>query len=229
MPGSSSPPGYLPAPQCPGLVSAPDSDAQLLMAASHYGVFHFGANIYNKQKKRCCSLGRLGPLLPPGRETCPSPRTGAQKASKLGWGSCFPQALQHLSLALLLSAAPIAPASPAGGGQPGFWGQGSELLPIQAEPRRLSSTPSLSSPDPNAVIPEQLTTSRPSKESDNTVKIVTQSPRSKVPTVEEPGKPGGFSGDAPGGGAGTEQRRAGLAAGSGDAGSSGAGMQMCFP
>lgn len=47
-------------------------------------------------------------------------------------------------------------------------------------------------PDPNAVIPEQLTTSRPSKESDNTVKIVTQSPRSKVPAVEEPGKPGGF-------------------------------------
>ncbi|XP_026704630.1 ephrin-B1 [Athene cunicularia] len=46
--------------------------------------------------------------------------------------------------------------------------------------------------DPNAVIPEQLTTSRPSKESDNTVKIVTQSPRSKVPAVEEPGKPGEF-------------------------------------
>ncbi|OXB79580.1 UNVERIFIED_CONTAM: hypothetical protein H355_010966 [Colinus virginianus] len=44
--------------------------------------------------------------------------------------------------------------------------------------------------DPNAVIPEQLTTSRPSKEADNTVKIVTQSPRHKVPTVEEPGKPG---------------------------------------
>uniref|UniRef100_A0A8V0YHF0 Ephrin-B1 n=1 Tax=Gallus gallus TaxID=9031 RepID=A0A8V0YHF0_CHICK len=43
---------------------------------------------------------------------------------------------------------------------------------------------------PNAVIPEQLTTSRPSKEADNTVKIVTQSPRHKVPTVEEPGKPG---------------------------------------
>lgn len=46
--------------------------------------------------------------------------------------------------------------------------------------------------DPNAVIPEQLTTSRPSKEADNTVKIVTQSPRHKVPTVEEPGKPGNF-------------------------------------
>ncbi|XP_067404428.1 ephrin-B1 isoform X2 [Emydura macquarii macquarii] len=44
--------------------------------------------------------------------------------------------------------------------------------------------------DPNAVIPEQLTTSRPSKESDNTVKIATQNPRNKVPEVEEPGKPG---------------------------------------
>ncbi|CAM9368571.1 unnamed protein product [Bubo scandiacus] len=49
--------------------------------------------------------------------------------------------------------------------------------------------------DPNAVIPEQLTTSRPSKESDNTVKIVTQSPRSKVPAVEEPGKPGSVNQD----------------------------------
>ncbi|XP_074863842.1 ephrin-B1 [Carettochelys insculpta] len=44
--------------------------------------------------------------------------------------------------------------------------------------------------DPNAVIPEQLTTSRPSKESDNTVKIATQSPRNRVPVVEDPGKPG---------------------------------------
>ncbi|XP_010287984.1 PREDICTED: LOW QUALITY PROTEIN: ephrin-B1, partial [Phaethon lepturus] len=49
--------------------------------------------------------------------------------------------------------------------------------------------------DPNAVIPEQLTTSRPSKESDNTMKIVTQSPRSKVPAVEEPGKPGSVNQD----------------------------------
>nr|XP_009685919.1 PREDICTED: ephrin-B1 [Struthio camelus australis] len=49
--------------------------------------------------------------------------------------------------------------------------------------------------DPNAVIPEQLTTSRPSKESDNTVKIVTQSPRNKVPAVEEPGKPGSVNQD----------------------------------
>lgn len=63
--------------------------------------------------------------------------------------------------------------------------------------------PALSSPDPNAVIPEQLTTSRPSKESDNTVKIVTQSPRSKVPPVEEPGKPGGFCQGCPGRGTGT--------------------------
>uniref|UniRef100_K7GIX5 Ephrin-B1 n=2 Tax=Pelodiscus sinensis TaxID=13735 RepID=K7GIX5_PELSI len=44
--------------------------------------------------------------------------------------------------------------------------------------------------DPNAVIPEHLTTSRPSKESDNTVKIATQSPRNKVTEVEDPGKPG---------------------------------------
>uniref|UniRef100_A0A8D0G967 Ephrin-B1 n=1 Tax=Sphenodon punctatus TaxID=8508 RepID=A0A8D0G967_SPHPU len=44
--------------------------------------------------------------------------------------------------------------------------------------------------DPNAVIPEQLTTSRPSKESDNTVKIATQSPRNRAPSVvEDPGKP----------------------------------------
>lgn len=57
--------------------------------------------------------------------------------------------------------------------------------------RGFSSVHRLSArPDPNAVIPEQLTTSRPSKESDNTVKIVTQSPRHKVPAVEEPGKPG---------------------------------------
>uniref|UniRef100_A0A8C0UMS0 Ephrin-B1 n=1 Tax=Cyanistes caeruleus TaxID=156563 RepID=A0A8C0UMS0_CYACU len=49
--------------------------------------------------------------------------------------------------------------------------------------------------DPNAVIPEQLTTSRPSKESDDTVKVVTQSPRSKVPAVEEPGKPGSVNQD----------------------------------
>uniref|UniRef100_A0A674H1G6 Ephrin-B1 n=1 Tax=Taeniopygia guttata TaxID=59729 RepID=A0A674H1G6_TAEGU len=49
--------------------------------------------------------------------------------------------------------------------------------------------------DPNAVIPEQLTTSRPSKESDDTMKVVTQSPRSKVPAVEEPGKPGSVNQD----------------------------------
>ncbi|XP_066496210.1 ephrin-B1 [Tiliqua scincoides] len=45
--------------------------------------------------------------------------------------------------------------------------------------------------DPNAVVPEQLTTSRPSKEADNTVKIATQSPRNRPPpVVEDPGKPG---------------------------------------
>uniref|UniRef100_A0A8C3NY10 Ephrin B1 n=1 Tax=Cyanoderma ruficeps TaxID=181631 RepID=A0A8C3NY10_9PASS len=50
--------------------------------------------------------------------------------------------------------------------------------------------------DPNAVILEQLTTSQPSKESDDTVKVVTQSPRSKVPVVEEPGKPGSVNQDS---------------------------------
>ncbi|XP_009070552.1 PREDICTED: ephrin-B1, partial [Acanthisitta chloris] len=49
--------------------------------------------------------------------------------------------------------------------------------------------------DPNAVIPEQLTTSRPSKESDDTVKVITQSPRSKIPAAEEPGKPGSVNQD----------------------------------
>uniref|UniRef100_A0A8C0GEX6 Ephrin-B1 n=1 Tax=Chelonoidis abingdonii TaxID=106734 RepID=A0A8C0GEX6_CHEAB len=38
--------------------------------------------------------------------------------------------------------------------------------------------------DPNAVIPEQLTTSRPSKESDNTVKIATQSPLGLGPAID---------------------------------------------
>lgn len=82
------------------------------------------------------------------------------------------------------------------GGWLGFWGQlffrqGSELPPSRLNEVSHLSLPS-PPPDPNAVIPEQLTTSRPSKESDNTMKIVTQSPRSKVPAVEEPGKPGGF-------------------------------------
>lgn len=45
--------------------------------------------------------------------------------------------------------------------------------------------------DPNAVVPEQLTTSRPSKEADDTLKIATQSPRNRhPPVVEDPGKPG---------------------------------------
>ncbi|XP_015745593.2 ephrin-B1 [Python bivittatus] len=44
--------------------------------------------------------------------------------------------------------------------------------------------------DPNAVMPEQLTTSRPSKDSDKTVKISTQSPRNRIPpVVEDPGRP----------------------------------------
>ncbi|XP_048338718.1 ephrin-B1 [Sphaerodactylus townsendi] len=43
--------------------------------------------------------------------------------------------------------------------------------------------------DPNAVMPEQLTTSRPSRESDNNVKIATQSPHNRFPpAVEDPGK-----------------------------------------
>uniref|UniRef100_A0A670KGT3 Ephrin-B1 n=1 Tax=Podarcis muralis TaxID=64176 RepID=A0A670KGT3_PODMU len=58
---------------------------------------------------------------------------------------------------------------------------------------------------PNAVMPEQLTTSRPSKDSDNTVKIATQSPRNRLPPVEDPGKPDhvnqdGQDGQSPGNG-----------------------------
>ncbi|XP_015278796.1 PREDICTED: ephrin-B1 [Gekko japonicus] len=44
--------------------------------------------------------------------------------------------------------------------------------------------------DPNAVMPEQLTTSRPSRESDNSVKMATRSPRHRFPpAAEDPGKP----------------------------------------
>lgn len=74
------------------------------------------------------------------------------------------------------------------------WGEQAAVFQVVS---RLLIHASISSPfpDPNAVIPEQLTTSRPSKESDDTVKVITQSPRSKVPVVEEPGKPGGYSRD----------------------------------
>lgn len=64
---------------------------------------------------------------------------------------------------------------------------------IQGPDLDFSSSFSFPFTDPNAVIPEQLTTSRPSKESDNTMKVVTQSPRNKVPVIEEPGKPGNCS------------------------------------
>ncbi|NXW68749.1 EFNB1 protein, partial [Hirundo rustica] len=47
--------------------------------------------------------------------------------------------------------------------------------------------------DPNMVIPEKLTTSRPSKELDNTINVITQSLLGKVPVVEEPSKPGSVS------------------------------------
>lgn len=159
----------------------------------------------------------------------PRPTHRSSESIKIRMGKLLPTSPAASQPCPVAPAAPIAPTSPAGEGQLGFGGQGGQVLPIQAEPKHLSSTPSLSSPDPNAVIPEQLTTSRPSKESDNTVKIVTQSPRSKVPTVEEPGKPGGFSGDTPGEGTGMGLLGARLGAGSGDAGSSGAGMQMGFP
>lgn len=43
--------------------------------------------------------------------------------------------------------------------------------------------------DPNAVTPEQLTTSRPSKESDNTVKTATQAP-GRGPQGDSDGKHG---------------------------------------
>lgn len=81
-------------------------------------------------------------------------------------------------------------------GNQGYFFRGEQAAVFQVVSRLLIPA-SISSPfpDPNAVIPEQLTTSRPSKESDDTVKVVTQSPRSKVPVVEEPGKPGGYSRD----------------------------------
>lgn len=45
--------------------------------------------------------------------------------------------------------------------------------------------------DPNAVMPEQLTTSRPSKDSGNAGNVATQSPHHRFPPVGEvPGKPG---------------------------------------
>ncbi|RMB92696.1 hypothetical protein DUI87_31005 [Hirundo rustica rustica] len=47
--------------------------------------------------------------------------------------------------------------------------------------------------DPNMVIPEKLMTSRPSKELDNTINVITQSLLGKVPVVEEPSKPGSVS------------------------------------
>ncbi|XP_029463139.1 ephrin-B1 [Rhinatrema bivittatum] len=42
--------------------------------------------------------------------------------------------------------------------------------------------------DPNAVVPEPMTTSWPSKVADNTMKIATVNPRVRVPVVEVPGK-----------------------------------------
>lgn len=45
--------------------------------------------------------------------------------------------------------------------------------------------------DPNAVMPEQLTTSRPSKDSGSAGNVATQSPHHRFPPVGEvPGKPG---------------------------------------
>lgn len=104
-----------------------------------------------------------------------------------------PEADQPCSAALSILHCSCYLPSPSGGGWLGLLGQlGNEERAAAIQVESHLSLP-LFSPDPNAVIPEQLTTSRPSKESDNTVKIVTQSPRSKVPAVEEPGKPGELS------------------------------------
>jgi len=45
-------------------------------------------------------------------------------------------------------------------------------------------------PDPNAVTPEQLTTSRPSKEADNTIKMATQAPGGRSSMGDSDGKHG---------------------------------------
>lgn len=45
-------------------------------------------------------------------------------------------------------------------------------------------------PDPNAVTPEQLTTSRPSKEADNTIKTATQAPSGQGSLGDSDGKHG---------------------------------------
>lgn len=135
--------GCLPAPAMPRARFGPRLRCRAPGGCFSLLCFHLGANIYNKQKKQCCSLGRLPslPVSPTARaRNLPQPTHGSSKnikAEGIRVGSCFPQALKQLSLALLLSAAPIAPASPlcpVGGGWLGFWGQlffrwGSELLP----------------------------------------------------------------------------------------------------
>lgn len=76
LPGASQPR------RCCGLVSAPDSDAQLLVAAFHYWVFTLGPIFITNRRSGAAALaGSLPfPFLPlPVRETCPDPRMGAQK------------------------------------------------------------------------------------------------------------------------------------------------------
>lgn len=88
--------GCLPALGCPGLVSAPDSDAQLLMAAFHYCVFTVGPILIINRRSSAAALAGCLPflfLLLPVQETCPNPRMGAQKTKVRGglaWGSYFP-------------------------------------------------------------------------------------------------------------------------------------------
>lgn len=48
--------------------------------------------------------------------------------------------------------------------------------------------------DPNAVTPEQLTTSRPSKEADNTIKMATQAPGGRGSLGDSDGKHGECTG-----------------------------------
>ena len=68
--------------RCLGLVSAPDLDAQLLVAAFHYCVFALGPVFIINRRSSAAALAGSFPFLflpLPVRETCPNPRRGAQK------------------------------------------------------------------------------------------------------------------------------------------------------
>lgn len=177
--------------RCRGLILAPDVASRLLVAVFHYGVFTWGPVFIINRRSSAAALAAPSPssccLCKKHAPTHANVKAGGIKVEKVLPMS--PGAAQPRSWHL--------PSAAAHGGwlvgtlRTLVFQPGSELLPSGLN-GGFSPVPSLPSPDPNAVIPEQLTTSRPSKESDNTVKIVTQSPRSKIPAVEEPGKPGRF-------------------------------------